>query len=75
MPTETARERLHTARCRWVLTVRYLGGLRASELTATTMGAFFCRRDAQDVVRWRLEVTGKGNNQPTRHHVIRMLFP
>jgi integrase/recombinase XerD len=41
MPTETARERLHAARCRWVLTVLYLGGLRASELTATTMGAFF----------------------------------
>ncbi|AQV94099.1 integrase [Cupriavidus necator] len=61
MPTETARERLHAARCRWVLTVLYLGGLRASELTATTMGAFFCRRDIQGIERWWLEVTGKGN--------------
>ncbi|RDJ97667.1 tyrosine-type recombinase/integrase [Cupriavidus lacunae] len=61
MPTDTARERLHAARCRWVLTVLYLGGLRASELTATTMGAFFCRRDAQGIERWWLEVTGKGN--------------
>ncbi|WP_317919999.1 MULTISPECIES: tyrosine-type recombinase/integrase [unclassified Cupriavidus] len=61
MPTETARERLHAARCRWVLTVLYLGGLRAAELTATTMGAFFCRRDAQGIERWWLEVTGKGN--------------
>ncbi|QQX89720.1 tyrosine-type recombinase/integrase (plasmid) [Cupriavidus necator] len=61
MPTETARERLHAARCRWVLTVLYLGGLRASELTATTMGAFFCRRDVQGIERWWLEVTGKGN--------------
>uniref|UniRef100_UPI003F490925 tyrosine-type recombinase/integrase n=1 Tax=Cupriavidus taiwanensis TaxID=164546 RepID=UPI003F490925 len=61
MPTETARERLHAARCRWVLTVLYLGGLRASELTTTTMGAFFCRRDAQGGERWWLEVTGKGN--------------
>ncbi|MFS8931322.1 tyrosine-type recombinase/integrase [Cupriavidus taiwanensis] len=61
MPTETARERLHAARCRWVLSVLYLGGLRASELTATTMGAFFCRRDAQGTERWWLEVTGKGN--------------
>ncbi|MDT4781346.1 Tyrosine recombinase XerC [compost metagenome] len=26
MPAETARERLHAARCRWVLTVLYLGG-------------------------------------------------
>ncbi|MDX6014286.1 tyrosine-type recombinase/integrase [Cupriavidus necator] len=61
MPTATARERLHAARCRWILTVLYLGGLRASELTATTMGAFFCRRDAQGIERWWLEVTGKGN--------------
>lgn len=61
MPTEMARERLHAARCRWVLTVLYLGGLRASELTTTTMGAFFCRRDAQGIERWWLEVTGKGN--------------
>jgi len=61
MPTETARERLHAARCRWVLTVLYLGGLRAAEVTGTPMGAFFCRRDAQGTERWWLEVTGKGN--------------
>ncbi len=39
----------------------YLGGLRAAEVTGTAMGAFFCRRDAQGVERWWLEVTGKGN--------------
>ncbi|SOZ34893.1 tyrosine-type recombinase/integrase [Cupriavidus neocaledonicus] len=61
MPTESARERLHAARCRWVLSVLYLGGLRASELTSTTMGSFFCRRDAQSTERWWLEVTGKGS--------------
>ncbi|KAI3602674.1 DUF3701 domain (plasmid) [Cupriavidus necator H850] len=61
MPAETGREMLHAARCRWVLSVLYLGGLRASELTATTMGAFFCRRDVQGVERWWLEVVGKGN--------------
>ncbi|BDB29586.1 hypothetical protein Tamer19_68420 [Cupriavidus sp. TA19] len=61
MPAETARERLHATRGRWVLSVLYLGGLRASGLTATTMGAFFCRRDAQGVERWWLEVTGKRN--------------
>ncbi|QRQ85933.1 tyrosine-type recombinase/integrase [Cupriavidus oxalaticus] len=61
MPTDTARERLHAARCRWVLTVLYLGGLRAAEVTGTAMGAFFCRRDAQGAERWWLEVTGKGN--------------
>ncbi|WP_455281301.1 tyrosine-type recombinase/integrase [Cupriavidus necator] len=57
----TERERLHAARCRWVLTVLYLGGLRASEVTSTPMGAFFCRRDGSGVERWWLEVSGKGN--------------
>lgn len=57
MPAATERERLHAARCRWLLTV----GLRAVEVTGTAMGAFFCRRDAQSIERWWLEVTGKGN--------------
>ncbi|WP_042881329.1 tyrosine-type recombinase/integrase [Cupriavidus necator] len=61
MPVGTERERLHAARCRWVLTVLYLGGLRAAEVTGTPMGAFFCRRDGSGVERWWLEVTGKGN--------------
>lgn len=61
MPTETDRERLHAARCRWLCTVLYLGGLRAAEVAGTTMGAFFCRRDVQGIERWWLEVTGKGN--------------
>ncbi|WP_346769585.1 hypothetical protein [Cupriavidus oxalaticus] len=64
MPTETARERLHAARCRSVLTV-LSGGLRASELKATTMGAFFCRRNAQDIERWWLEMTSKGSKTRT----------
>jgi len=59
--TATERERLHAARCRWLLTVLYLGGLRAAEVTGTAMGAFFCRREAQGIERWWLEVTGKGN--------------
>ncbi|KAI3603394.1 DUF3701 domain (plasmid) [Cupriavidus necator H850] len=41
MPAATERERLHAARCRWLLTVLYLGGLRAAEVTGTAMGAFF----------------------------------
>ncbi len=61
MPTDTDRERLHAARCRWLFTVLYLGGLRAAEVAGTTMGAFFGRRDTQGVERWWLEVTGKGN--------------
>ena len=32
MPTHIARARLHAARCRCVLTVLYLGGLRPAEL-------------------------------------------
>jgi integrase len=43
------------------LSVLYLGGLRAAEVTGTAMGAFFCRRDAQGIERWWLEVTGKGS--------------
>ncbi|MDR3383241.1 tyrosine-type recombinase/integrase [Cupriavidus basilensis] len=57
----TERERLHAARCRWLFTVLYLGGLRAAEVAETRMGAFFCRRDRDGVERWWLEVTGKGN--------------
>ena len=59
--TATERDRLHAARCRWLLTVLYLGGLRAAEVAETRMGAFFCRRDREGVERWWLEVTGKGN--------------
>ncbi|QOT78131.1 tyrosine-type recombinase/integrase [Cupriavidus basilensis] len=61
MPVETERDRLHAARCRWLLTVLYLGGLRAAEVASTRMGAFFCRRDSQGMERWWMEVTGKGN--------------
>lgn len=61
MPADTERERLHAARCCWLLTVLYLGGLRAAEVAGTTMGAVFCRRDAQGVERWWIEVIGKGN--------------
>ncbi|MBB1629933.1 tyrosine-type recombinase/integrase [Cupriavidus sp. UME77] len=61
MPVETERDRLHAARCRWLLTVLYLGGLRAAEAASMRMGAFFCRRDSQGLERWWMEVTGKGN--------------
>jgi site-specific recombinase XerD len=60
LPVDTDRARQHAVRCRWLFTVFYLGGLRASEVTGTTMGAFFCRRDSKGIERWWLEVTGKG---------------
>ncbi len=61
LPAATDRERLHAARCRWLFTVLYLGGLRAAEIASTPMGAVFCRRDATGVERWWIEVRGKGN--------------
>lgn len=41
LPDWTERDRLHAARCRWLLTVLYLGGLRAAEVASTRMCAFF----------------------------------
>jgi integrase len=60
LPADSDRERQHAVRCRWLFTVFYLGGLRASEVTGTPMGAFFSRRDSKGIERWWLEVTGKG---------------
>ncbi|KWF17834.1 tyrosine-type recombinase/integrase [Burkholderia ubonensis] len=61
LPAHTERERLHAARCRWLFTVLYLAGLRATEIASTPMGAVFCRRDAVGVERWWIEVRGKGD--------------
>ncbi|KDP86657.1 hypothetical protein CF70_006095 [Cupriavidus sp. SK-3] len=58
MPAQTERDRLHAARCRWLMTVLYPGGLRAAEVASTRMGAFFGRRDREGVERWWLKVTG-----------------
>ena len=63
MPRETARERFHHARVRWLFTLLYLGGLRITEVSANTMGQFFNRRDAAGRDRWWLEVTGKGDRE------------
>lgn len=61
MPRTTERERLQAARCRWLFSLLYIGGLRVSEVCVTTMGGFFCRRGADGRERWWLEVTGKGS--------------
>jgi integrase/recombinase XerD len=63
MPRETARERFHYDRVRWLFTLLYLGGLRIIEVSANTMGRFFSRRDAAGRDRWWLEVTGKGDRE------------
>lgn len=60
MPVVTARARFHAARCRWLFSLLYIGGLRASEISGATMGALFGRRGSDGRERWWLEVTGKG---------------
>lgn len=61
MSTATDRDAAHAARCRWLFSLLYIGGLRASEICLTPMGAFFARRSADGKERWWLEVTGKGD--------------
>ena len=63
MPRETARERFHYSRVRWLFTLLYLGGLRITEVSVNTMGQFFSRRAAAGRDRWWLEVTGKGDRE------------
>ena len=60
MPTATVREKAHAARCRWMFSVLYLGGLRVTELCQAGMCDVFSRRSADGKERWWLEVTGKG---------------
>jgi integrase/recombinase XerD len=61
LPRETNREREHYFRLRWLISLFYICGLRISEISGTTMGAFFARRDRTGEERWWLEVTGKGD--------------
>jgi len=60
MPRESAREREHYFRMRWLFSLLYLCGLRISEVVGNTMGGFFCRRDKDGEERWWLEILGKG---------------
>ena len=60
LPMDTARQRAHAARTRWLLTLLYIGGLRVSEVCAGTMGGFFSRLSQDGRDRWWLEVLGKG---------------
>lgn len=60
MPVNSARKAALAARCRWLFSLLYIGGLRVSEITSSTMGGFYSRRDRAGVERWWLEVVGKG---------------
>ncbi|AXK40296.1 integrase [Crenobacter cavernae] len=59
LPCETELERRHVSRCRWLLQLFLLSGLRISEVTGTRMGAFYFRQ-GQGKTRWWLDVVGKG---------------
>lgn len=61
MPLVPERARLHASRCRWLVSLLYIGGLRVSEICAATMGAFFSQRATDGRERWWLEVLGKGS--------------
>lgn len=60
MPTATAREAERAARCRWLFSLLYIGGLRVSEVCSNSMGGFFARRSMDSKERWWLELAGKG---------------
>ena len=61
MPAETDRDRLKSARARWLFSLLYLGGLRVSEVCTATMGAFYALPGDDGKQRWWLQITGKGN--------------
>jgi integrase/recombinase XerD len=63
MPRNTAREREHYARVRWLISLLYLMGLRISEVVSNPMGGFFRRRDRDGQDRWWLAITGKGDKE------------
>jgi site-specific recombinase XerD len=60
MPVQNPRDKLNAARCRWLFSLLYVGGLRVSEICNTPMGAFFSRRSSDGRERWWLQVSGKG---------------
>lgn len=61
LPRESTRQQEHYARVRWLISLFYICGTRISEISATTMGGFFERRDRAGKERWWLEVIGKGD--------------
>jgi site-specific recombinase XerD len=63
MPQGEGRQRKHSARCRWLVTLLYLGGLRISEVVENSMGCFFSRRGPDGEERWWLQVLGKGEKE------------
>lgn len=65
LPQESERELEHYYRYRWLFSLLYLCGLRVSELSQNRMGALFSRRDRHGVMRWWIDITGKGQKTRT----------
>ena len=61
LPRETRRQREHYYRARWLFSLLYMTGLRASEVVQNTMGGFLKRKDRDGEDQWWLEITGKGD--------------
>jgi site-specific recombinase XerD len=60
MPQSDSRQRKHSLRSRWLVTLLYLGGIRISEVSENTMGSFFSRRSRDGKEQWWLQILGKG---------------
>ncbi|WP_323074107.1 tyrosine-type recombinase/integrase [Mycetohabitans endofungorum] len=60
LPQETAAQQAFSARCRWLITLFYLQGLRLSEVAHGTMGDFSRRLGPDGQDQWWLDIVGKG---------------
>jgi integrase/recombinase XerD len=60
MPQNDSRQRKHSMRSRWLVTLLYLGGLRISEVVENSMGSFFPRHSRDGKEQWWLQILGKG---------------
>lgn len=65
LPQESDRDVEHYYRYRWLFSLLYLCGLRVSELSQNRMGALFSRRDRHGVMRWWIDIIGKGQKTRT----------
>jgi site-specific recombinase XerD len=63
LPHETDAQRVYYVRCRWLVTLFYLQGLRISEVAGGQMGSFFRRLGTDGNAQWWLETLGKGDKE------------
>ena len=65
LPQTSAREQEHYHRYRWLFSLLYLCGLRVSELSQNRMSSIYSRRDKHGVMRWWIDILGKGQKTRT----------